>query len=172
MFAVVALTNHLTKNMQENTKKNQWCNYLESKEVNPTQHEFRHKRSTTSYILSFYENFTSKLENTHDVDAIYLDFSKAFDNVDHHILLLKVTPINITGKILKWLETFPKKKQQRVKVNSHLYNIWAEDNNMLFNRDTFELLNFRKSARSFYYETPPGKQIQAKASVRDLGITS
>ena len=43
---------------------------------------------------------------------------------------------------------------------------------MLFNRDTFELLNFRKSARSFYYETPPGKQIEAKASVRDLGITS
>ena len=37
--------------------------YLESNEVmNPAQHVFRHKRSTISQILSFYEDI-SKLEN-------------------------------------------------------------------------------------------------------------
>ena len=48
--------------------------------------------------------------------------------------------------------------------------IWAEDINLLFNRDKFELLNFGKSPRTFHYETPQGKQIETKESVRDLGI--
>ena len=44
--------------------------YLESIEVmNPTQHGFRHSRSTISQILSFYKDI-SKLENGNDVDAI------------------------------------------------------------------------------------------------------
>ena len=49
--------------------------------------------------------------------------------------------------------------------------IWAEDN-MLFNRQKFELLNFGESARSFHYETTQGKQIEAKESVRDMWIIS
>ena len=45
--------------------------YLESIEVmNPTQHGFRHSRSTISQILSFYKDIISKLENGNDVDAI------------------------------------------------------------------------------------------------------
>ena len=42
---------------------------------------------------------------------------------------------------------------------------------MLFNRDKFELFNLGKSDRTFHYETPQGKQIEAKKSVRDLGIS-
>ena len=47
---------------------------------------------------------------------------------------------------------------------------WVEDNDMLFNRDKFEFLNFAKSARTFYYEAPQQKGIEAKEGVRDLGI--
>ena len=42
---------------------------------------------------------------------------------------------------------------------------------MLINKDKFELLNFGKSANTFHYETPQGKQIKAKECVRDMGIT-
>ena len=88
--------------------------------MNPTQYGFRHKRSTVSQILSFYEDIISKLESGDDVDVIYLDLSKVFGKVDHNILLRKIKALNITGKILKWLETFLKKRQQRVQVNGHL----------------------------------------------------
>ena len=75
--------------------------YLESNEVmNPTQHGLRHQRSTISQILSFYEDIY-KLEKGADVVAIYLDFSKAFDKVDHNKLLLRIKALNITGKIPK-----------------------------------------------------------------------
>ena len=47
----------------------------------------------------FYEDITSRLKYGDDVDAIFLDFSKAFDKVDHHILLRKIKAHKITGKI-------------------------------------------------------------------------
>ena len=64
--------------------------------MNPTQHGFRHKGSTITEILSFNEHITSKLENEDDVDAIYPDFSKTVDKVDHNILLHKIKALNIT----------------------------------------------------------------------------
>ena len=95
--------------------------YLVSKEVmNLTQHVFRHKRSAITQILSLYEGIISKPENKDDVDATYLDFSKAFDRADHNILLHKIKALKITMKILKWKEIFLKKRQQRVKINGHL----------------------------------------------------
>ena len=44
------------------------------------------------------------LENDSNVDIIYLDFSKAFDKVDHKILLLKLQEIGIDSKTVKWIE--------------------------------------------------------------------
>ena len=101
--------------------------YFESNEVmDPTQYRVRHERSTISPILSFSEDIISKLENGDDVDAIYLDLWKAFDKVDHNLLLYKIKALNIIRKILKSLETFVKKKQQIVKVNGHLSDwVWV-----------------------------------------------
>ena len=77
-------------------------------------------------MLSFYEDITSKPENGDDIDAIYLDFPKAFDKVDCNILLHKIKALNITEEILKWLEIFFKKRRQRVKVNGHLSDwVWV-----------------------------------------------
>ena len=80
------------------------------------------KDKKISQILSIYEDIPSKLGNEDDVDVIYLDFSKTFEKVDQNILLHKSKAFNITRKILIWLETFLKKRQQRFKVNSHLSN--------------------------------------------------
>ena len=51
------------------------------------------------------------------VDSIYLDFSKAFDRVDHNILLKK-KGLNITGKVLQWIKNFLKRRQQAVRIDS------------------------------------------------------
>ena len=59
---------------------------------------------------------------------------------------------------------------QHLQAASDQICIWAEDNNMLFNGEKFELLNFGKSARTFHYETLQGKQSEAKKNVRDPRI--
>ena len=46
----------------------------------------------------------SKLEANEKIDVIYL--SKAFDNVDHNILLDKLKLMGVNGKLLKWISSF------------------------------------------------------------------
>ena len=50
-------------------------------------------------------------------DVIYLDFSKAFDKVDHTIVLCKMKKLGITGKIFHWLKSFLTERKQTVVVN-------------------------------------------------------
>ena len=51
------------------------------------------------------------------VDIIYLDFSKAFDKVDHGIFLKKLKKIGINGKVGAWIHNFLSDRQQCVAVN-------------------------------------------------------
>ena len=52
------------------------------------------------------------------MDVIYTDFSKAFDTVNHRILLNKLHQVGISGKMLIWLESYIAGRKQQVKVGS------------------------------------------------------
>ena len=66
------------------------------------------------------------IDKGYAVDSIYLDFSKAFDKVDHFILLKKINSLQISGKIIRWIESFLKNRQQSVKVEGHLSDrVWV-----------------------------------------------
>jgi hypothetical protein len=54
---------------------------------------------------------------SHCVDAIYLDFAKAFDTVPHKRLMLKLRCYGITGKVYEWIEDFLSKRRQLVVIN-------------------------------------------------------
>ena len=117
-YRPVSLTNHLTK-LFERVLRKAIVLHLEANDLmNSTQHGFRAGRSTISQLLCYYDDILSKLEEGGEVDAIYLDFSKAFDKVDHNILLLKVANLKIGGKILTWIESFLRRRRQVVKVKN------------------------------------------------------
>ena len=50
------------------------------------------------------------------VDMVYLDFSKAFDKVDHGILLHKVKELGITGKLGQWFYHFLTNRKHFVRL--------------------------------------------------------
>lgn len=52
-----------------------------------------------------------------DVHAIYLDLSKAFDKVDHGVLLGKMLEMGIEGKVLRWIKHWPLDRAQRVTLD-------------------------------------------------------
>ena len=117
-FRPIALTNHLTK-IFERILKSELVTFLEANNLmNPTQHGFRSGRSTITQLLSYLDNVITSLEEGNQVDAIYLDFAKAFDKVDHDILLLKLKRLNITGDILSWISSFLKRREQIVKIDN------------------------------------------------------
>ena len=58
--------------------------FLERKGLlNNTQHGFRSGRSCLSALLNVFHNLMNMIDSSTTVDMIYLDFSKAFDKVDH-----------------------------------------------------------------------------------------
>ena len=67
--------------------------------LNNTQHVFMPGRSCLSALLDVFDNIMHMLDSNSSVDMVYLDFSKAFDKVDHGILLHKLRTVGITGNI-------------------------------------------------------------------------
>ena len=54
------------------------------------QHGYRNRCSTETQLLKVVDHFAKSLENNTQTDAIFLDFSRAFDVVPHESLLLKM----------------------------------------------------------------------------------
>ena len=57
---------------------------------NPNQHGFRSGRSCLSQLLEQHNLILDMLNEGSNVDVDYLDFSKAFDKVDHGVVLGKL----------------------------------------------------------------------------------
>ena len=86
--------------------------------MNPNQHGFRPQRSCLSQLLEHFDTVLEAIYNDKCCDVIYLDFSKAFDVVDHNILMRKLKKLGITGKLGFWINSFLSNRQQTVSVNS------------------------------------------------------
>jgi Reverse transcriptase (RNA-dependent DNA polymerase) len=63
------------------------------------QHGFTKNRSINSNLMIYTKPLFDAVENNIQVDAIYTDFSKAFDSIDHKILLNKLNILGFTGNL-------------------------------------------------------------------------
>ena len=92
--------------------------FLDSNHIlTPFQHGFRQKHYCESQLLTTLSDFTNSMKDSGQIDAILLDFSKAFDKVDHRLLLSKVNNLGITGPLLKWISSFLSNRLQHVIVD-------------------------------------------------------
>ena len=81
------------------------------------QHGFRKGRSCLTQLLQHIDQILRNFLNNCDTDSIYLDFAKAFDKVNHKLLLKKVWAYGIRGKVYSWIESFLTERTQVVAVN-------------------------------------------------------
>lgn len=65
------------------------------------QYGFMMGRSNSINLFLYHDYLNSAIENGSQVDAIYTDFRKAFDSVDHAILLSKLSSFGIGGPLFK-----------------------------------------------------------------------
>ena len=80
------------------------------------QHGFRHKRSCETQLILTIHDLAKSLDNGLQSDVIFLDFSKAFDKVDHKLLLHKLDHYGIRGGLLSWLRDFLTNRKQQVVI--------------------------------------------------------
>jgi len=119
-YRPVALTSHVGKCLEKVVRKHLVRFLEENNLMNPSQHGFRGGRSTVSQLIEHIESVIEGLEEGGNVDVVYLDFSKAFDKVDHGVLLHEIRRLGIGGKLGTWLHSFLTGRTQKVSVEKVL----------------------------------------------------
>ena len=74
-------------------------------------------------MLEHFQTVLQGMELGLEIDVIYLDFFKAFDRVDHKIVLEKLQAVGITGKLLAWIGVFLIGRKHAVIVDGVLSSI-------------------------------------------------
>ena len=80
------------------------------------QHGFREKRSCETQLIMLIEDLARNASVGKQTDIILLDFSKAFDKVNHSKLLWKLHQYGIRGHVLNWVRAFLGSRSQRVVI--------------------------------------------------------
>ena len=119
-YRPISLTCHLGKVLERLVRQKITDFLSRNNLMENTQHGSRSGRGTLSQLLSQYDSVLSKLAAGKNVDIVYLDFSKAFDMVDHSILAEKMRRKGITGRLLSWICNFLSERAQQVRIGSIL----------------------------------------------------
>ena len=116
-YRPVSLTSHIIK-LFERVLRKHIVKYLEDHQIiHSSQHGFRPCRSCLTQLLNHLESVINILETSQNADVIYLDLSKAFDKVNHDILIHKVQLSGISDKILNWIKNFLNDRTQKVVID-------------------------------------------------------
>ena len=82
------------------------------------QYGFRPSKNTSLAINEFLELIYKKLDSSSEAQAIFLDFSKAFDTINHQILLGKLRFYNFSDSAIDLIQSYLSNRKQFVKINS------------------------------------------------------
>lgn len=84
--------------------------------IDDAQHGFTARKSTVTNLVCFTNFVSHAIESGKQVDVIYTDFRKAFDSVQHDILLSKLSDIGLSGPLVKWLESYLNDRTQYIEI--------------------------------------------------------
>ena len=91
----------------------------------PMQFGFRKKRSTETACCYFLEEIKTSLDQGGVVGAVFLDLCKAFDTVNHEVLIHKLAKYDISTNVLNWIKSDLINRKQCVQVNGTLFTSLA-----------------------------------------------
>ena len=118
-YRPVSLTSVVCKTMESIIRDHLLTHVKTNNLLVGCQHGFCKGRSCTTQLLYCLDVWTDLLDSGLAVDAIYLDFAKAFDSVPHQRLLRKLRGYGFTNNLLKWSSSFLVGRRQRVIINGN-----------------------------------------------------
>ena len=93
-------------------------NFLQNKKIlTDNQFGFRKKYSTSLAIFNLTESVLKEMEKGNFCIGLVMDLSKAFDTIDHQILLNKLEYYGVRGIALQWFCSNLHQRTQYVMVN-------------------------------------------------------
>ena len=84
------------------------------------QHAYRPSHSTCTAITQMYDSWLTSIDNSNLVGTVLLDFSAAFDVIDHNILISKLVNYGFKSSAIMWFRSYLSARSQRVYFNGAL----------------------------------------------------
>ena len=95
--------------------------YLEENTLIPScQSGFRPLHSTETTLHDFTNKCFQAMENGEVTGSVFIDLSKAFDCVDHEILVDKLKRLNMSPSVISWFESYLSGRSQSVKLDDKI----------------------------------------------------
>lgn len=96
------------------------CHLKRHSLLDPNQHGFTGGRSTSTQMVEMTHEWATFLNDKDDFVCVYFDFSKAFDKVNHGLLIEKMTALGIDSKTINWVKSYLSDRTFLVKVGKSL----------------------------------------------------
>ena len=84
-------------------------------------------RSCETQLIEFIDDVTRNLDDGKQTDVLIMDFSKAFDKVNHNLLIHMLKHFGIRGKVNNWIERFLSSRTQAVIVEGEKFTYLPVD---------------------------------------------
>ena len=95
-----------------------WLQSVLQPTLDDKQYGCRPKRSTTHALTAIIHEWQSILDHGGAVRALLVDFKKAFDLVNHNLLLQKLLNKNVPHCLIKWFFSYLDNRSQRVRIGT------------------------------------------------------
>jgi len=82
-------------------------------------------RSATQALVNMLHHWHSTVDKGQLVHTVFIDFAKAFDHVDHSMLVVKLEAFGLSDTVVQWTVSFLVKRRQQVKIGDVLSE-WLE----------------------------------------------
>ena len=116
-YRPISLTCVLCKVMESLVKDKLLAFLQHTKAISPAQHGFVPRRSCLTNLLVAEQVITKILDSRQAADVVFIDFSKAFDSVNHRLLKAKLISVGINPNLVTWIEAFLAERTFQVLVN-------------------------------------------------------
>ena len=117
-YRPVSLLTSISKIFEKVAHKQLSAYFKTNKLFYKSQYGFRDEHSTELASIELIDRVMSAFEQKHTPVAIYMDLSKAFDTLDHKILLEKLDYYGIKGIELNWFKSYLEERKQYVEINN------------------------------------------------------
>ena len=87
--------------------------------------EFKKGHSTQTALLNVIDDIKQGIDKRKVTILVLFDFNKAFDLIDHQILLEEMRQLNFSNKVILWFQSYLSDRQQAVKDMSGLLSSWC-----------------------------------------------
>jgi hypothetical protein len=95
--------------------------------IDPSQFGAIPKSSTVHALISMIHHWAQATDSTGAaVRVVLFDYKKAFDLIDHQILVQKILSLNIPRSIARWVVDFLTNRKQRVKLSHDCFSEWGD----------------------------------------------